>query len=69
VESGAVAAVLGPQASVVTGGLACMAGVGVIARLMPALGAWRLRDHVDGVVDDVVTDDEVDGPEAEGPPR
>lgn len=39
-ESGTVAAVLGPRASVVSGGLACMAGVAVIARLLPELARW-----------------------------
>ena len=40
-EAGAVAAVTSPQFSVVSGGLACVAGVGVIARLFPELGGWR----------------------------
>ncbi|MFN0091873.1 MAG: MFS transporter [Acidimicrobiales bacterium] len=41
VESGVAAAAIGPQAAAWTGGLACMAGVGVIAKLMPELGRWR----------------------------
>ena len=49
VEAGVVAALTSPVASVITGGLACMAGVGVVAKLMPAMGAWRLSRH--GVVD------------------
>jgi hypothetical protein len=32
----------------VSGGLACVAGVGVIARLMPALGRWTMRDAMRG---------------------
>jgi MFS family permease len=40
-EAGAVAALTTPRFSVVSGGLACMAGVGVIARLLPEMGAWR----------------------------
>jgi MFS family permease len=40
-ESGAVSALIGARASVVSGGLACLAGVGVIARLMPELARWR----------------------------
>lgn len=40
-EAGAVAAITTPRISVVSGGLACMAGVGVIARLMPELAAWH----------------------------
>ena len=49
VEAGVVAALTSPVTSVITGGLACMAGVGVVAKLMPAMGAWRLSRH--GVVD------------------
>jgi MFS family permease len=40
-EAGAVAALTTPRFSVVSGGLACIAGVGIIARLIPELGAWR----------------------------
>jgi len=40
-EAGAVAAATTPQVSVVSGGLACVAGVGVLARLLPQLRAWR----------------------------
>jgi hypothetical protein len=39
VEAGAVAAVWGTQASVVSGGLACIAGVGVLVWRVPEL--WR----------------------------
>jgi predicted MFS family arabinose efflux permease len=39
-EAGAVAALAGPQTSVVSGGLACLAGVALIARAMPELGDW-----------------------------
>jgi MFS family permease len=39
-ESGGVAGALGPQLSAVTGGLACIVGVAVIAVLMPELGRW-----------------------------
>ncbi len=45
VESGTVAALVGPQFSVVSGGLACMAGAGLIGRLMPELTRWRLSRH------------------------
>jgi MFS family permease len=44
-ESGAVAALTNPSFAVVSGGLACMAGAGVIARLMPELPRWRLSRH------------------------
>ena len=47
-EAGAASAVIGPQAAAVSGGLACVAGVGVIARLMPALGRWTMRDAMRG---------------------
>lgn len=50
VEAGTVAALAGPTASVVSGGLACIAGAGLIARLMPELARWRLAAH--GHVDD-----------------
>ncbi len=40
-ESGAVASLTTPQFSAVTGGLACLAGVGLIARLMPELDRYR----------------------------
>jgi hypothetical protein len=46
VEAGTVAALAGPQVSVVTGGLACMAGVAVIARKLPGLGRWVAGDGV-----------------------
>ena len=39
-EAGAVAALTSPRVSVVSGGLACIAGVGIIARLVPQLGSW-----------------------------
>lgn len=42
VEAGAVASLTSPVTSVVSGGLACMAGVGVVARLYPELARWRL---------------------------
>lgn len=44
-ESGAVAALTSPSFAVVSGGMACMAGAGVIARLMPELTRWRLSRH------------------------
>ena len=48
-ESGTVAALAGTQVSAVSGGLACLAGVGLIARLMPALGRWTPDDAVTSV--------------------
>ncbi len=39
-----------------------MAGAALIARLMPALGRWRLADHVDDHLDDSGADS---GTEAE----
>jgi predicted MFS family arabinose efflux permease len=46
-EAGAVAALTTPQFSVVSGGLACVAGVAVISRWIPELGAWRPPEVVD----------------------
>ena len=46
-ESGAVAVAIGPRGSAVTGGLACLVGVGLIARRMPALSRWTMADVVD----------------------
>ena len=46
VESGAVAGVAGPRFSVVSGGLACLAGVGVVALLFPALARYDAADYV-----------------------
>ncbi|MGH9117255.1 MAG: MFS transporter [Acidimicrobiales bacterium] len=40
-EAGAVAAVTSPRVSVVSGGVACVVGAGIIARLIPELAAWR----------------------------
>jgi predicted MFS family arabinose efflux permease len=40
-EAGAVSAATSPQFSVVSGGLACVAGVGVLGRLLPQLRGWR----------------------------
>ncbi|MGH9185903.1 MAG: hypothetical protein ACRD0U_08845 [Acidimicrobiales bacterium] len=39
-EAGAVAAIAGPRVSVVSGGLACIAGVVVLSRLLPVFNAW-----------------------------
>jgi len=52
VESGTVAALTTPAFAVVSGGLACMAGAGLLARLMPALPRWRLSGHLHEQVDD-----------------
>jgi MFS family permease len=49
-EAGTVAAVTTPQVSVVSGGLACVAGIGVVARLYPELARWTrssLREEAD----------------------
>ncbi|MCU0268632.1 MAG: MFS transporter [Acidimicrobiales bacterium] len=45
-ESGAVAALTSPAFAVVSGGLVCMMGAGVIARLYPTFVQWRLVDHL-----------------------
>ncbi len=40
-EAAAVAALVGPQLSVVTGGLLCLLGLALVARLFPELAAYR----------------------------
>jgi MFS family permease len=42
IEAAAVAAIIGPTLSVISGGLLCLAGVGVVARRFPELAAHRL---------------------------
>lgn len=51
-EAGTVAALANPTFAVASGGLACMAGVGVITKLLPELAHWRLSDHTVAPVDD-----------------
>jgi hypothetical protein len=46
-ESGAVAGLTSPRISAISGGLACVLGVGVIAVLMPELARWTRADAVD----------------------
>ncbi|MGQ0824562.1 MAG: hypothetical protein ACT4OX_05955 [Actinomycetota bacterium] len=43
-EAGAVSAVVSPTFSVVSGGALCLAGVGVIAILVPQFTRWRGGD-------------------------
>jgi MFS family permease len=43
IEAATVASIIGAQASVVSGGVLCLAGVAVVARLFPELGAHVLR--------------------------
>jgi MFS family permease len=43
IEAATVAAAIGPQLSVVSGGLLCVAGVAVVARLFPELAAHVVR--------------------------
>jgi hypothetical protein len=40
VEAGVVATAIGPQGSVITGGVACLLGAGVVARRWPQLLAY-----------------------------
>jgi MFS family permease len=46
VESGAVASATGPRFSVTSGGLACMAGVGIIMLAFPALLRYDAEEHL-----------------------
>jgi MFS family permease len=43
IEAATVGAIIGPQLSVISGGLLCIAGVGVVARVFPELAAHILR--------------------------
>jgi hypothetical protein len=43
-ESGAVAALAGPQVSAISGGLACVVGVAVLARAVPEFSRWTSDD-------------------------
>lgn len=49
-ESGAVAALTSTEISVVTGGLACVVGAVILAKLLPGFWAERPDNDVDGVV-------------------
>lgn len=46
-EGGAVATIFTPTISVVSGGLLCLAGVGVIAATVPQFARWRIGDPPD----------------------
>jgi hypothetical protein len=46
VEAGSVAATLGTQVSVVSGGLACIAGVGILAAMFPSFARYDGEDPV-----------------------
>ena len=46
VEAGTVAATLGTQVSVVSGGLACIAGVGILAAMFPSFARYDGEDPV-----------------------
>ena len=48
-ESGAVAAAFSPVASVISGGLACIGGALVLARLLPAFRRQEITAVPDGV--------------------
>lgn len=67
VEAGTVAALTSPAVSVVSGGLACLAGALLIGRLMPDLARWRLG--TDAVVDDDEDDPGRDTDGEDRPPR
>jgi hypothetical protein len=46
VEAGAVAGLTTPRFSFVSGGFACLAGVGLVALLFPALAKYDAADYV-----------------------
>lgn len=47
IEAAAVAALIGPQWSVISGGILCLLGVGAVVRLFPQLPGHVLRGHPD----------------------
>jgi hypothetical protein len=47
-EAGAVASAVSVPFSVVSGGLACLAGAAVLARLLPGFARYRVGDDRDG---------------------
>jgi MFS family permease len=49
VEAGAVASATGPRFSVTSGGLACMAGVGLIMLAFPALLRYDAEEHLEAM--------------------
>jgi hypothetical protein len=64
-EAGAVAALGGVQVSVVSGGLACLVGIGVVGWLMPKFASYRdvpdlEEDPVPGPVTDSIPDSSPD---------
>lgn len=67
-ESGAVASVAGIELSIVSGGLACIAGAFALATLLPEFRRHRAPDHPDGrateLVDPAPGDRPPDGPVA-----
>ena len=50
-EAGVVATATNAQLSVVSGGVACLVGVGLFAKLLPELAAWRASEDPTGTVD------------------
>ncbi|MEY2448575.1 MAG: hypothetical protein QOH79_2051 [Acidimicrobiaceae bacterium] len=50
-EAGVVATAANAQVSVVSGGLACVAGVAVLAKLLPDLAAWSARPEPTDTLD------------------
>jgi MFS family permease len=66
IESGSVAGAAGVQFSVVSGGLLCLAGIGVIAAVFPQLARYDSADWI--AVDDDELADEPFGPAAESDP-
>jgi hypothetical protein len=61
-ESGAVASLAGPVTSVVSGGIACLVGVVVLAKALPGFARARVATHLEDHGGDVATP--LGGPEA-----
>jgi hypothetical protein len=50
IEAAVVASLIGPQLAVVTGGIACIVGAGVVARRFPELRRYTARDRAGDIV-------------------
>ena len=50
IEAAVVASLIGPQLAVVTGGIACVVGAGVVARRFPELRRYAARDRSGEIV-------------------
>ena len=66
-EAAAVGAIIGAQASVVSGGILCVLGVGVVARVFPELGTHVMGGHRSATGGSETRRPEARGPEIRAP--